>query len=75
MAITKEAVSAFVTDQVKSGASVDVRHAEQELIARAIEMDIDRRIAEGREQIKNGECFELTDESIEALAEEIAQAV
>ena len=75
MPITEQAIDDFVTEQVQSGASPSRERAESEMLARLWKNDLDRKIARGKKDASEGRYTKLTDQSIDQIAQRVAQKV
>jgi Arc/MetJ-type ribon-helix-helix transcriptional regulator len=63
MAITTNKIDDFIQQQVVDGSCATATEAQQELICKLVERDLDQRIAKGREAAKEGRGRILNEES------------
>ena len=75
MSIQAETVNNFVESIVKKGLCSSVKEAKKELASKLAEMELDRNIAKGREDYKNGRYEEVNEKTNKKLLAEIAQEI
>ena len=60
---TTNVIDELVSKQVNSGLSSSKAEAEQQLMANLVEREIDRRIAQGRQDIKEGKFTPVNEQT------------
>ncbi len=75
MSLAVKKIDNILTEQVGNGSCPSVAEAEQELISVLAQRDIDRGIAQGRVDIKNGDFREMTLESNAQFIDNLAKKI
>ncbi len=63
MAISTSTIDDFLAKQVSQGTCASIQEAQQELIAKLIEKEIDQKIAQGRADVQVGKTRVLNEEN------------
>ena len=67
MSALTQSLNTFIDEQIKIGAVSSSAEAEQIILSEVAERALDRKITRAQEQVKNGQCYEASDDFINEL--------